>query len=211
MPSPDEILESLRLTSNNWRLLSLLWHGYFAFLVVPIVIGRRATKPMVGVLLTLPILSVSILAWISTNPFNGTVFAVLAIALLVIAMRLPPGNVKVAPYPVAVPGVLMIGFGWVYPHFIDNATPVEYLYAAPTGLIPCPTLAIVIGVTLLLGGLESRPWCLLLAVAGFFYSIYGAGWLGVRIDWILLLGILITAYVAFSPHLMGDRHGGLAD
>lgn len=101
----------------------------------------------------------------------------------------------------------MIGFGWVYPHFLDNAALVEYLYAAPTGLIPCPTLSIVIGFTLILGGLRSRAWCLVLTIVGLFYGVFGAARLGVKIDGVLLLGALATAYAAFSRQLMGSRHG----
>lgn len=104
----------------------------------------------------------------------------------------------------------MIGFGWIYPHFLDNATPMEYLYAAPTGLIPCPTLSIVIGFTLILGGLRLRPWCLVLTIMGLFYGVFGAGRLGVKIDGVLLLGALATAYVAFSPRLAGSSHGAIA-
>jgi hypothetical protein len=96
----------------------------------------------------------------------------------------------------------MFGFGWVYPHFLEDSTPIVYLYAAATGLIPCPTLSIVIGLTLLLGGLRSRPWCLVLTIVGLFYGTFGAGQLGVNIDWVLLFGALVTAYVAFSRQMI---------
>ncbi|PLW83854.1 hypothetical protein CWI75_00380 [Kineobactrum sediminis] len=92
----------------------------------------------------------------------------------------------------------MIGFGWLYPHFLDNTTSLVYLYAAPTGLIPCPTLSIVIGFTLILGGLGSRSWCLVLAMMGLFYGVFGAARLGVRIDGVLILGALAAACAAVT-------------
>lgn len=35
----------------------------------------------------------------------------------------------------------MLAIGWIYPHFLDGPA-VDYLHAAPVGLVPCPTLAV---------------------------------------------------------------------
>ena len=56
-------------------------------------------------------------------------------------------------------GLVMIGFGWVYPHFLEGPA-IDYLYASPVGLVPCPTLAVAIGFALLGNGLGSRAWAL---------------------------------------------------
>ncbi|MCW8906603.1 MAG: hypothetical protein OQL28_05095 [Sedimenticola sp.] len=201
MPSSEEILAGLGAIANDWRWLSILWHGYFAALLLGLLSGMRPGGRIVGVLLALPLLSVSILAWVHANPFNGTAFGLTAMVLLIIAARLTGDAVKVGPPWLTVPGVLLIGFGWLYPHFLDNATFLEYLYAAPTGLVPCPTLSIVIGFTLVLGGLNSRSWCLVLSLAGLFYGVFGAVRLGVWIDGVLVLGALVTACAAFCPRL----------
>ena len=91
----------------------------------------------------------------------------------------------------------MFAFGWVYPHFLDTSTSLTYLYAAPTGLIPCPTLSIVIGVGLIVGGLGSRAWSIFLGALGDFYSIFGAVRLGVVLDWVLLFGSLMIVLSVF--------------
>lgn len=205
--SPEEILSGLHTIANEWRLLSVLWHGYFVVFVLTLVSGIRPTRRMVGFLLALPVVSVSVLAWVHGNPFNGTSFALTAVVLVAIAARWSKEDVKVAPIQLAFPGALLVGFGWIYPHFLDNAIALEYLYAAPTGLIPCPTLSIVIGFTLILGGLGSRSWCLLLAVVGLFYGVFGAARLGVMIDVVLILGALATAYAAFSLYLIQSGQG----
>ncbi|MDI5920105.1 hypothetical protein QLQ86_04800 [Halomonas sp. LR5S13] len=205
MPTSEEVLSGLKVIANDWHLLSVMWHAYFAVLVLGLILGVRPTRRVMGVLLALPLFSVSILAWGHSNPFNGISFALAGIALLAVAFRLGGNPVEVAPPWLTVLGALMIGFGWVYPHFLEPASPVQYLYAAPTGLIPCPTLSIVIGVTLTLGGLRSRPWCLVLATMGLFYGVLGAIWLGVSMDWGLFLGALVAGYAAFSPPLTGRR------
>jgi len=205
MPTSAAILAGLEAIAADWRLLSVLWHAYFAVMVLGLVFGVRPSRRMVGLLLAFPLLSVSILAWVHGNPFNGALFALTGLVMAAISMRLSRGNVEIASAWLVVAGALMIGFGWIYPHFLENATPMEYLYAAPTGLIPCPTLSIVIGFTLILGGLRSRPWCLVLTMVSLFYGIFGAARLGVKIDGVLLFGALATAYTAFAPRLAGTR------
>jgi hypothetical protein len=63
-----------------------------------------------------------------------------------------------------------------------------YLYAAPTGVVPCPSLSLVVGFALLSGGLGSRAWSLALAIAGLFYGLFGVARLGVRLDIVLVGG-----------------------
>jgi hypothetical protein len=194
MPTPDEILSGLSEIANTWRVLAIFWHVYFGVLALLLLQGARPSRRVVGVLLGLPLLSVSVLAWINGNPFNGTFFAVSGIALIAISTRLSHDRVRVAPLWAATLGALLFAFGWVYPHFLNTLSFLPYLYSAPTGLIPCPTLSIVIGLALILGGLGARTWSLVLGVTGIFYGIFGSAWLGVLIDWVLLLGALTIVF-----------------
>jgi hypothetical protein len=84
----------------------------------------------------------------------------------------------------------MITLGWAYPHFLAASGRWAPLHAAPPGLVPCPTLALVIGFSLLMGGLGSASWRAILSVAGLFYGVFGAWRLGVRLDVLLALGAL---------------------
>jgi hypothetical protein len=103
-------------------------------------------------------------------------------------------------------GILMTAFGWTYPHFLPDSDPLAYLYASPTGLIPCPTISIVIGLSLILNGFSSRVWCFMLAVVGFFYGLFGAVRLGVTIDWVLFVGALAITFAGlFQKHPEDDR------
>jgi len=195
MPGAEEILIGLRSIANEWRWLAVFWHLYFAVFVVAIASGMRPPLRIVGAIPAVPLCSVSVLAWNQANPFNGLVFGVTAILLLLIALRLPLEPVRTAPRWLVVVGALMAGFGWGYPHFLENADIVEYLYAAPVGLLPCPTTSIVIGFSLVFGGLGSRAWSVTVAVVGLFYGAFGAAMIGVWIDWTLFGGALAMLLV----------------
>jgi hypothetical protein len=111
-------------------------------------------------------------------------------------MRLPAARVEKATAWASVIGVIMVAFGWVYPHVLAGSSWLRYLYQAPTGLIPCPTLSAVIGLALLANGFSSRTWSLVLGTLGIFYSLFGAFRLGVTIDIILLAGAVALLALA---------------
>jgi hypothetical protein len=197
MPTPEEILIGLREIANDWRLLAILWHGYFAVLVVTLILGVRPARRIAGLILVLPFFSVSALAWTSANPFNATFFSLLGVVLLLISFRLPGEKIRIAPVWAVIIGALMFAFGWAYPHFLETASFIPYLLSAPTGLVPCPTLSVVIGVSIIWGGLGSRIWSVVLAVTGIFYGVFGAIILQVPLDWVLLIGSLVSIFTVF--------------
>ena len=86
----------------------------------------------------------------------------------------------------------MCVFALIYPHFLDGAT-WRYAYAAPLGLLPCPTLAFLIAVSLMVRGFESRAWISVLAPLGAIYGVIGVFTLGVTIDWALLAGAALLS------------------
>jgi hypothetical protein len=199
MPNSEQILNGLSAIANQWQILAIAWHIYFAVLAGGLVLGFRPSKRVAAILLALPLLSVSILAWLAANPFNGLLFLLTSVALLMIAIRLPQEQIEIAPLWLTTAGIFLSLFGWLYPHFLESASFLPYLYAAPTGLIPCPTLSIVTGLSLMVGGLQSRAWSVVLGGMGLFYALFGAMRLGVTIDLILLLGALLTLLIAFLP------------
>jgi hypothetical protein len=136
------------------------------------------------------------------NPFNGLVLGIFALALFGLAVRLGPGKVARGSAVARTTGILLVVFGAFYPHFVEKGTPLSYLYAAPTGVIPCPTLSLVLGFALLVDGLGSRAWSLILAAVGLFYGLFGVARLQVYLDLPLILGaaaLLIAAIVRRRP------------
>jgi hypothetical protein len=103
-----------------------------------------------------PLASVSAFAWPAHNPFNGALFALLSAALIAEAAaardgRRASGGARWSRHL----GLARIAFGWVYPHFLLDRQVAMYLFAAPLGLIPCPTLSAVIGIALCVDGLRN--------------------------------------------------------
>ncbi|HEX2444854.1 MAG TPA: hypothetical protein VHJ77_12980 [Vicinamibacterales bacterium] len=200
MPSPDTILNGLTTIANDWRWLAITWHVLLAALLVVLVAGWRPSTQLVGHLLVGPLLSVSVLAWLSGNPFSGRVFAVLAALLVATATRFPNTPVQFASPAWVAPGVALIMFGWTYPHFVGTDSP-TYLYASPFGTLPCPTLSVVIGMTLLFRNLRSRLWSTGLVVTGLLYGAFGVFRLGVVLDWGLLAASALLATDVAHDHI----------
>jgi hypothetical protein len=190
MPRPEVILAGLEVIAQRYALLAIGWRVAILACLVAAAFGWRPSRRVAAGLLLAPLACVALLALGSGQPFNGIVFSILVAALAWVGLRLtgplapPPGRWSLAA------GAAMITLGWAYPHFLAASGRLAPLYAAPTGLVPCPTLALVIGFSLLLGGLGSASWRAILSVSGLFYGVFGAWRLGVRLDVLLALGAL---------------------
>ncbi|MGI5819691.1 MAG: hypothetical protein ACOX9R_16530 [Armatimonadota bacterium] len=198
MPEAAEILDQLQTAADQGWPLAVAWHAVMLAAVVALVVGWRPDRRLAGALLAAPSASVSAVAWLIGNPFNGAVFAVLSAALVILALRLAPRPVSSGAMWATAAGAVMIGFGWVYPHFVSVESTLALLFRSPFGLIPCPTLSVVIGFALLADGLGSRAWSLLLAGTGLLYALIGTLRLGVQIDLFLLAGAVALIGVAVT-------------
>jgi hypothetical protein len=102
-------------------------------------------------------------------------------------------------------GIGLIAFGWLYPHFLQSQPMFMYVLAAPMGLIPCPTLAVLMGFTVLHSGF-SRGWSIAVAAFGLFYGVFGALRLDVWLDVGLLAGALyLLTTIVFESHVAPQR------
>lgn len=201
MPSPEAILEHLVAVANEAWPLAVLWHLVIMGWLLALVAGWRPRRRTAAMLLALPLASVSVLAFAFGNPFNGVVFGLVAALTAGFGSRLDNAPIRFEPAPewTVFAGAALVAFGLFYPHFLETDAALAYLVAAPTGLVPCPTLALVIGSLLLTDGL-SRPLESTLALAGLLYGVLGVFVLGVTLDIPLLLGSLaLVAQAALHP------------
>jgi hypothetical protein len=199
VPSPDVILTGLATIANDWRWLAIAWHVLLVGVTAVLIAGWRPSNRLAGWLLITPVFSVSLLALVSGNPFNATVFAMLAAMLLAATARFSNATVRVATRAWFAAGSAFIVFGSTYPHFLETQSWTTYLYAAPFGLVPCPTLAVVIGVTIACRSLRATLWSAALVVAGLAYGAIGVFRLGVALDWALLFAsATLAAAVAYD-------------
>ena len=154
MPSPGQILAGLKTIANSWTTLAIVWHVFFGAIIVAVILGscpREAVQT--GFMLIMSYISVTVAAWRFGNPFNGVVFGLITVLAIVIGVKMQCRKAELSPLLFRLTGAAMFLFGWAYPHFLETDSFVRYLYAAPTGLIPCPTLSIAIGLVLVLNGL----------------------------------------------------------
>jgi hypothetical protein len=145
--------------------------------------------------------SASAVAFAVGNPFNGSLLGAASAALILLAWRLSATPLRLGAPLARATGAVMIAFAWIYPHFLGGFPATTYLWAAPMGVIPCPTLSLVIGFALVFDAFESRSWPLVLSGVGLFYGIFGAARLGVALDVVLIGGasaLLVRALLGFG-------------
>jgi hypothetical protein len=191
MLKSEDIINGLQSIVNKYSIYAVIWHGFFYILIAALLAKWAPSNRLFGLITCLPLISVAIFAWITGNPFNGTVFSIASILLIIFGYKANVQPVDYSQLPFIISGIIMITFGLVYPHFINPDSIIKYLYTSPAGLIPCPTLSVVIGFLLLYNGFGSQPITITLIVLGLFYGIFGVLKLAVYLDLFLLFGTII--------------------
>ena len=202
MIKSEEIIAGLQAIVNNNVLIATLWHIAIYGLIISLLFSWNPSNKLMAVLFCLPVVSVSVLAWLSGNPFNGTLFAVLAVLLIIFGLKASSQPVTVSQLAFLVIGILMIIFALSYPRFLESDSIIKYLYASPVGLIPCPTLSLLIGFALVYNGFGSNALTISLVVYGLFYGLFGVFRLGVTLD----TGLIIGAFSLLVKYIMSIRH-----
>ena len=157
MPTSTALVAQLHSIAHDMIGLAILWHVALAIALVTFLAGWRPTRRGAAALLALPIASTGLVAFGHGNAFNGMVFSGLAIALLGIAGRMPTDRISYHSRRELVVGQVFVVFGAIYPHFLDELALSAYLVASPFGVLPSPTLVVLAGFTLMVGGF-SRAW-----------------------------------------------------
>lgn len=197
MLKSEDIIAGLQTIVNDFSGIAITWHVMFYGLIAALALKWEPSNRTFALIMALPLLSVAFLAWKTGNPFNGTIFAISTVLLLIFSFRITFQPIIYSQVPFVIAGILMVIFGLIYPHFIESGSFLKYLYASPAGLIPCPTLSVIIGFLLIYNGLHSGAITITLIVMGLFYGIFGVLKLGVYLDLVLLTGtvLLLIRYI----------------
>jgi len=204
VPSANSILDGLTQIATGAVEVSITWHVIVALAAAVLLLGSRPQKRFAATALSAPLASVGLLSLLFGNPFNGAVFSLLAVGLAILALRAPRSPIAFGSTWSALLGSSLMVFALVYPHFLGDAPWFKYLYAAPVGAIPCPTLSLVVGAALIADGFGLGAWRLLIAAISCFYAIFGAVRLGVHID-IVLLGGAVGLLIQYRRHRTAVR------
>jgi len=207
MPSVRDILASLHAIANQHLSFAILWHALFYLALAGLAGNWRPSNRMMGLLLVFPAVSVAVLSWTSGNPFNATLFGMVVVLTGFFTYRTDKETIQWSTQPFHGVGLLLVIYGLVYPHFLDTGSYYTYLFAAPVGLIPCPTLAVMTGFLLMMNGLGSRPLASIVAAFGLFYGTFGILRLGIWLDAGLLAGAL-TLLVFVLGSRIASAEGG---
>jgi hypothetical protein len=206
MPAGATILETLSSMARDLVWLAVIWHGLVLAAVVLLMMGLRLSSRAAILWLTLPSLSVSVAAFIHGLPFNGIAFGLLGVAFLTLGLAQERPPLQFGPTWARVLGAALLVFGWAYPHF-DVGPWHRTLYAAPLGVLPCPTLAVLAAAALFADGLRSRAACSLLAAWCAFYAAFGVLHLGVVIDLGLVVGAVGLVVIAARRRVRREQNG----
>lgn len=199
-PSADEILDQLTRLAMNGRGIAALWHAIVVFGLGALWTERwRPTRRLAAMLGALPLATASAMAIAGGNPFNGILLGATALALLGLGARLSLLPVERSSAWALALGAAAVAYALVYPHFTPGGWQLA-LFFAPVGVIPCPSLALVLGLGLLGNGFGSRAWGVVAAAAGLFYALFGMFRLGVWLDAGLLVAAVAMLVLLFAPH-----------
>ena len=186
----DSILSYLTTVTTTMSPLATMWHVIFGAAIVGMAAGWRPTTRLASLLLFALAASVAATAAVAGNPFNAISFAVLAALILRAGMTTTTAHLGSTGL-LRLEAALLLAFAWFYPHFTTQAW-TRLLYAAPLGTIPCPTLAAIAAVSLLMEGAHSARVRRIAGVFAVAYGIFGMAYLGVTIDAILVVGGVMT-------------------
>ena len=191
MLTKEEILLGLTSIANEYSNIAIAWHIIVLILIIALFAGWKPANSLMILALSSMLMSVSAFASLQGNFFNAAFFAFIVILSIYSTLKAGNGSVSGDRSWPDIVGLILILFGLVYPEFLKTDSAIEYAYASPTGLIPCPSLLVLTGFALVYKGFKSQSWSFTIGVAGAFYGMFGVFYLGVIIDWVLIAGSIV--------------------
>jgi len=110
------------------------------------------------------------------------------------ALLLPP-NMKAGPVRISIAAIFGL-FAFFYPEFVEGVR--GAVLSAPLGIVPCPTLVLLLSVVMLTGRAYGLYTVVPTWVVAAFYGVVGVFYLGVKVDWVLLAALVVSVVLYFA-------------
>lgn len=186
MPTPEHILRSLEYLANNYMAIGVMWHVIIILLLTFYIPRKQVSSRLYYGVPALLFLSVSLLALTILNFFNALVY--FGLSVLFLRKSIITGDYRFEinkSFIFRLSAFTLILSGLIYPHFID-ANLLVYIIASPTGVIPCPTLLLASGISLLFVHRDHKSVFYILIAVNLIFGFIGIFVLGVYIDILLI-------------------------
>jgi hypothetical protein len=191
----ESILNAISLAANFSPAVNIVMHVLVLGAIVMLFTGagpklRRLIFDAVLLILAAAVAVISILVG---NPFNMLTFGIIAVISLIELIRgknlagRPGLNLN------TVISLIIIFIGFWYPEFVQAGLP-AMLVLSPLGVIPCPTLMVMLGMLNLAVPNVNRVQYIALIVMAAFYGLTGVFMLKVYLDIALLVILLYSLY-----------------
>ncbi len=207
MPFGAEVAQQVATSREMW----LVTPGQFV--AVPIlailVLALRPCNRLAAAALGLPIgcagYAQIVAGLFSGFRLTGIVLVALALTMIALGLAAPRGRVAIANGWVRLAGAVILGFGLVYPYFVeyiasfadfDSLARLGSLAGVNVSLVRWPMMPAVVGLALLCDGFRSWTWSLIVGLGGLFFGVYCVTWPGMNLDVVGLLGSTFLLAVA---------------
>ncbi len=206
MPGPSEIVANLAATAAAADRVAMLWHAALLLAALALAGGFSPSRRTAARLVALLPGSAAAVAVLNGSPFNAIVLGLLTVLLFVLAQGSGVEPVAPAPLIAVVPGLCLFAAGAFYPEFVEGSR-WRVLFAAPVGVLPCPTLYAALGLAVM-ASLGGRAWADTLATGALFYGVFGVFRLGVHLDLGLIAGAVLLVALRLVYRREPDETGG---
>ena len=191
MPTPEEILSLNEYLANRYVAIAVMWHVIIVFLLAFQMHRKQTGSHLYYGLTGVLFLSVSVLALTVLNIFNFLVYFIPSLLLIRKSILTRGPDLKLSKSTVfSASAYIFILTGLVYPHFLNSDFTI-YLVASPTGIVPCPTLLLASGISLLFVKPDHKLLLYILMPLNLVYGLIGIFILGVYIDALLVCAAIM--------------------
>lgn len=190
----EVILQFLPMLANKYLYINALMHLLVFFTVAMIFMPHiKFKKTVFNILILVLMLSISILSIVNGNPFNFLTFFVLSVFAFIEIIK---AKNEITTPKISIKTILCLVFiliGMWYPHFV-NAHPALLIFLSPVGVLPCPSLYVLLGLLNLYHPQVNKSLFTATALIGLFYGITGVFVLNVALDIPLLILNIYSIY-----------------